>query len=92
MKRTISKILAGASLMFTLGCENLTPEQRTVVGMTGGAAAGLITADLFDADDDWRIIAALAGAAAGTIVAQNDATQKCAFARNDGTYIVAACP
>ena len=33
-------------------CENLTPEQRTVVGIAGGAAAGLITAEALDADDD----------------------------------------
>ena len=92
MKRTISMTLAGASLFFVQACENLTAEQRTVVGATGGAAAGLITADLLDADDDWRLISALAGAATGVIVAQNDATQQCAYARGDGTYVVAACP
>ena len=73
-------------------CENLTPEQRTVVGVAGGAAAGLITADALDADDDWRLIAALAGAAAGTLVAQNSATSTCAYARGDGTYYTAPCP
>ena len=73
-------------------CENLTPEQRTVVGLAGGAAAGLITADALDADDDWRLIAALAGAAAGTVVAQNSASGNCAYARGDGTYYTARCP
>jgi len=73
-------------------CENLTPEQRTVVGVAGGAAAGLITADALDADDNWRLIAALAGAAAGTLVAQNSATGNCAYARGDGTYYTAPCP
>ena len=92
MKRMITMTIAGTSLLFAQGCENLTPEQRTVVGLTGGAAAGLITADILDADDDWRLIAALAGAAAGTIVAQNADTQECAYARGDGTYIVAPCP
>jgi hypothetical protein len=77
----------------TLGaCENLTREERTVVGLTAGAAAGLITADILDADDDWRVIAALAGAAAGTLVAQNEATGNCAYARGDGTYFLAPCP
>ncbi|MHA6261684.1 glycine zipper 2TM domain-containing protein [Arenibacterium sp. CAU 1754] len=73
-------------------CENLTTEQRTVVGVAGGAAAGLIAADALDADRDWKIIAALAGAAAGTLVAQNTATQQCAYARGDGTYYQAPCP
>jgi hypothetical protein len=92
MKRIISMTLAGASLVLVQACDNLTAEQRTIVGLTGGAAAGLITADILDADDDWRLISALAGAATGVIVAQNDTTQQCAFARGDGTYIVADCP
>lgn len=92
MKRVFSMSLAGVSLVMVQACENLTADQRTVVGVAGGAAAGLITADLFDADDDWRLIAALAGAATGTVVAQNEATQQCAYARGDGTYMVADCP
>ncbi len=92
MKKIFAMTLAGAALLMVPACENLTPEQRTIVGMTGGAAAGLITADMFDANNDWRLIAALGGAAIGTIVAQNDATQECAYARGDGTYLVAPCP
>ena len=38
MNRLVIMTLAGTSLLFTQGCENLTPEQRTVVGLTGGAA------------------------------------------------------
>mgnify|MGYP000382099921 CR=1 FL=1 len=45
-----------------------------------------------DADKDWRLIAALAGAAAGTMVAQNSASDSCAYARGDGTYYTAPCP
>ncbi|MCO4843936.1 MAG: glycine zipper 2TM domain-containing protein [Yoonia sp.] len=92
MKRSISMTILGASFVLLQACENLTPEQRTVVGVTGGAAAGLVTADLFDANSNWRLIAALTGAAVGTVVAQNDATQQCAYAQGDGTYILAACP
>lgn len=92
MKRIISITLAAVSLASLQACENLTQDQRTVVGLTGGAAVGLITADILDADRDWRVIAALAGAATGVLVAQNDATQKCAYSRGDGTYFVAACP
>lgn len=87
-----ARMLAVAGIFATASCENLTPEQRTLVGITGGAAAGLITADALKADGDWRLIAALAGAAAGTVVAQNAATERCAYARGDGTYYTAACP
>lgn len=74
------------------GCETLTTEQRTLVGLTAGAATGLITAEALGADSNWRLIAALGGAAAGTLVAQNAAAGRCAYARGDGTYFVAACP
>lgn len=92
MTRLFPLTAAVVSLLLVPACENLTREERTIVGVTGGAAAGLITAELLDADRDWRIIAALTGAAVGTIVAQNNATQQCAYARGDGTYIVAPCP
>lgn len=78
--------------LLVAGCENLTADQRTVVGVAGGAAAGLVTADALNADDDWRLIAALAGAAAGTIVAQNTQADTCAYSRGDGTYYTAPCP
>jgi outer membrane lipoprotein SlyB len=70
----------------------MSPEARTVAGVAGGAAAGLITAEALGADDNWRLISALAGAAAGTIVAQNSQTDTCAYARGDGTYYRAPCP
>ena len=91
MYKDVLKPLAISVLMLA-GCENLTADQRTVVGVAGGAAAGLITAEALDADDNWRLIAALAGAAAGTIVAQNSATDTCAYSRGDGTYYQATCP
>jgi len=82
----------GAVVMALGACTNMSSESRTVAGVAGGAAAGLIAADVFEADDDWRLISALAGAAAGTLVAQNTATRQCAYARGDGTYYTAACP
>ena len=85
-------MLTLVGLLAMAGCENLTPEQRTVVGVAGGAAAGLITADVLKADKDWRLISALVGAAAGTLVAQNYAADRCAYARGDGTYYTAPCP
>ncbi len=79
----------------TLGlsaCDTMTSNQRTVAGVAGGAAAGLITAEALGADNEWRLISALAGAAAGTVVAQNQQANVCAYARGDGTYYEAPCP
>ena len=82
---------AAATILVLAGCEGMSPGARTVAGATGGAAVGLLTAEAFDADDDWRLISALGGAAAGTVVAQNSATGNCAYARGDGTYYRAPC-
>ncbi|GGH19559.1 hypothetical protein SAMN05444007_101246 [Cribrihabitans marinus] len=91
MKLSMIVPTAFAAVALT-ACTNLTPEQRTVAGVAGGAAAGLIAADALKADDDWKLIAALGGAAAGTLVAQNNQSQQCAYSRGDGTYYTAACP
>ena len=88
----IKSSLAVLTLIALGACDNLTSQQRTVAGAAGGAAAGLIAADVLEADDDWRLIAGLAGAAAGTVVAQNQNGQTCAYARGDGTYYRAPCP
>ncbi|MDA3857073.1 MAG: glucose-6-phosphate isomerase [Roseovarius sp.] len=86
-------LMAASASVLTLGaCEGMSPESRTVAGVAGGAAAGLLTAEAFGADNNWRLIAALGGAAAGTMVAQNTATGNCAYARGDGTYYRAPCP
>jgi len=84
--------LIGISVLLVSACDDMTTEQRTVAGVAGGAAAGLIAADALEADNDWRLIAALAGAAAGTMVAQNNQSKTCAYARGDGTYYEAPCP
>lgn len=84
--------IAGASILALSACDNMTSGQRTAAGLAGGAAAGLITAEALGADDDWRLISALGGAAAGTVVAQNQQRKICAYARGDGTYYEAPCP
>lgn len=84
--------LAALSILGLSACDTMTADQRTVAGVAGGAAAGLITAKALGADDDWRLIAALGGAAAGTVVAQNQQRKVCAYARGDGTYYEAPCP
>lgn len=84
--------LACSTMIAVAGCDQMTPEGRIVAGAAGGAAAGLITAEALGADSNWRLISALAGAAAGTVVAQNANRRDCAYARGDGTYYVARCP
>ncbi|WP_322865559.1 glucose-6-phosphate isomerase [Aquicoccus sp. G2-2] len=90
--RKLSFLTATVAALALAGCVNSTPESRTVAGVAGGAAAGLIAAKALNADKDWTVISALAGAAAGTMVAQNANTGQCAYARGDGTYYRAACP
>lgn len=93
MKRLWTGLVIALSGLFLVACDTaLTENQRTVAGVAGGAAAGLIAADALKADDDWKLIAALAGAAAGTVVAQNTSKGNCAYARGDGTYYTAPCP
>lgn len=91
----MKKWITAAALTAVLGlgaCENLTTNQRTVAGAAGGAAAGLLTAKALGAGSDWQLISALGGAAAGTVVAQNNQRKVCAYSRGDGTYYEAACP
>lgn len=65
---------------------------REVGGALAGAAAGLLTAEVFDVDDNWNVVAALGGAAAGALVARNTATRQCAYSYGNGTYYTAPCP
>ncbi|RKF17052.1 glucose-6-phosphate isomerase [Roseovarius spongiae] len=90
--KTWTMAIATASIMAISGCDTMTSEQRTVAGVAGGAAAGLVTAEALGASSEWRLISALAGAAAGTVVAQNNQRNVCAYARGDGTYYEAPCP
>ncbi len=73
------------------GCDRMTPTERTVVGGLIGAGVGLVTADFLRADPNWTILAVMAGATAGALVARNQATNECAYAVGDGTYRVRRC-
>lgn len=74
------------------GCQSLSNQDEANLGLLVGATAGVLTANALDASPEWTILAGLAGAAAGTLVARNSQDQNCAYARGDGTYYVAACP
>lgn len=84
--------IALAALAILSACEGMTRQERMVTGGLTGAALGALTAKALENDRDWIIIGALAGAAVGTLVAQNSATNECAYARGDGTYSVRPCP
>lgn len=73
-------------------CEGMTTEERTVVGGLTGAAVGYLTADALNANPEWTIVATLGGAAVGALVARNEDTGECAYARGDGTYRIGPCP
>lgn len=88
----LKAILSGTALLAAAACTNLTPQQNTTLGAVAGAGAGILAADAFDANDNWTVVSTLAGAAAGTLVAQNRNGETCAYARGDGTYYRASCP
>lgn len=80
-------------LLFTLAaCEDWSRRDRMIAGGVAGAAIGGLTADALSHDDDWIVLGVLAGAAIGTLVARNNATDECAYARGDGRYYVRRCP
>jgi len=83
---------ACAGMLALSACETSTPEQRMLIGGIAGAAVGVVAADVLRADRNWTIIAGLTGAAVGAMVARNQQTNECAYARGDGTYRIAPCP
>ncbi len=83
--------LACAGALALSACQMTTNEQAVVGGLVG-AGAGLITANALDANRNWTIVAVLAGAAAGTMVARNNAENQCAYSNGDGTYRTGPCP
>ena len=89
--RHIKSTLAGLCVIALAGCGGMSPQARTVAGATGGAATGYAIAELADADGDWKAISALAGAAAGTLIARNPRKNRCAYANGRGGYKVRRC-
>ncbi|WP_343079513.1 glucose-6-phosphate isomerase [Ostreiculturibacter nitratireducens] len=88
MRKTLLT-LACASALALSSC---TATEEEVAGGLIGATVGIITAKALNADRDWTIIAALSGAAIGTLVARNERTKECAYSRGDGTYRIGPCP
>lgn len=89
--RKILTIVAVTGSMALAGCVS-EDQERQVTGAVIGGGLGLITAKVLGADNDWVVVSTLAGAAAGALVAKNQQTGQCAYARGDGTYYRAPCP
>lgn len=90
MRRVIPTTILVATMALA-GCQ-LSDTERSVVGGVAGAAGGLAVGNLLGANTNWTILTTVAGAAAGTLLAQNTRTGRCAYARGDGTYYEAPCP
>ncbi len=90
MKKVIAPVLLIAAVAVS-ACQPLSPQDRSNLGLLGGAGAGLLLADAFNANPQWTILATVAGAAVGTQVARNTQTGQCAISNGDGTYRVAPC-
>lgn len=90
MRRVIPATILVATMALA-GCQ-LSDTERSVVGGVAGAAGGLAVGNLLGANTNWTILTTVAGAAAGTLLAQNTRTGRCAYARGDGTYYEAPCP
>lgn len=91
MRKTITILAAGAAIALA-GCDTMTPRERQLAGGLVGATAGLVTASALNAGAGWTLVTVLAGATAGTLVARNERTGQCAFARRDGRYLTRPCP
>ncbi|HAW49129.1 glucose-6-phosphate isomerase [Roseovarius sp. A46] len=87
---TRNTIIGALASLALAGCIDTT-DNREVTGAALGAGAGLIGAAAFDANAGWTVLSTLAGAAAGTLIARNTRTNRCAYANGDGTYRTVPC-
>jgi hypothetical protein len=84
-------LLACVPAVALAGCQMTQTGQMAAGGLIGAGATAL-TAQALGANTNWTILAALGGAAIGTLVARNSFTGQCAFANGDGTYTTGPCP
>ncbi|WP_212523894.1 glucose-6-phosphate isomerase [Actibacterium sp. MT2.3-13A] len=85
-------LMAATAGLFTLAaCNGMSRDEEMFVGALAGATLAIITADALDADPNWVVVAALTGAAVGSLVAIDRRNDRCAYARADGRYRVTRC-
>lgn len=84
-------LLSSIAFLGTTACDDMSRSDRVLAAGIVGAGVGLITANVLEADRNWTLLAVLAGAAIGTLVARNDRTNECAYAAGNGRYRVRPC-
>lgn len=85
-----SVLAAALCIPLLVACQETT---RNEVGAgVAGAAVGAGLAQAFDSNENWTILASLAGAAAGTMLARHQEEDRCIYSNGDGTYYEATCP
>ncbi|NKX44300.1 glycine zipper 2TM domain-containing protein [Roseicyclus persicicus] len=89
MKLKITAALFTAALALA-ACQP-TPQNQAALGAVVGGATGLAIAELTDANPQWTAVAVIGGAAAGSVIAQNQTTRECAYADGRGGYYTAPC-
>lgn len=88
--RKLAIVPAMVAILALPACED-TQQNETLAAAGFGAAFGAVTASIFGADDGWTVVAALAGAAAGTLIAENSRNNECAYSDGRGGYYTAPC-
>lgn len=86
---TAGILVAGLTLSACANISDSTKAQATAA--TAGAIGGGVLATLLGGEGGWVAAGAIAGAAAGAVVAQNSQTGECYYANGDGTYTPGAC-
>lgn len=90
--RKIILSTAAISILGLAACEApRSARDAELAGGLTGAAVGYLTASALDANDEWTIVATLAGAAIGAQVARNERTNECAYYVGNGYYDVRPC-
>lgn len=86
------KIIAalGFAALLVSACQPTAQNQATLGAVFGGVT-GLALSELVDANPQWTAVAVIGGAAAGTMLAQNQTTRECAYSDGRGGYYLAPC-
>ncbi|ATG47203.1 glycine zipper 2TM domain-containing protein [Celeribacter ethanolicus] len=92
MSKKILLALAFAAPTLAACTTMSTTDTSTAFGAAAGAGLGYLTADALGSNDEWKVLATLGGAAAGSMVAKNTNSATCAYSNGDGTYYTAPCP
>ena len=90
LKRATALVLVAA--LGLSACDSVPDSTKaTLTGGTAGAIGGAVLMQLIGANPYWTAAGAVAGAAAGALVARNSQTNQCYYSNGDGTYSPRTC-